>query len=66
MNEWLPALNERKADIRVQFNDVPGALFADTPRNELVIRIQPREATYLKVILFSFLFFFGVWQKAMR
>jgi len=43
------ALNERKADIRVQFNDVPGALFADTPRNELVIRIQPREATYLKM-----------------
>ena len=43
------ALNERKADIRLQFHDVPGQLFEETPRNELVIRIQPQECTYLKV-----------------
>jgi len=43
------ALNERKAEIRIQFRDVPGQLFANSARNELVIRIQPNESTYLKL-----------------
>ena len=37
------ALNERKAEVRIQFKDVPGNIFAGefiTPRNELVLRIQ--------------------------
>jgi glucose-6-phosphate 1-dehydrogenase len=46
------ALNERKAEIRIQFRDAPGASFmfdgADCPRNELVMRLQPEEALYLK------------------
>ena len=67
------ALNEQKAEVRVQFRDVPGAAFFsppdptlgsdDTPtpatsqdqaagvlppRNELVVRLQPNEAMYLK------------------
>eukprot|EP00523_Entomoneis_sp_CCMP467_P002475 CAMPEP_0168759430 /NCGR_PEP_ID=MMETSP0724-20121128/22218_1 /TAXON_ID=265536 /ORGANISM="Amphiprora sp., Strain CCMP467" /LENGTH=1043 /DNA_ID=CAMNT_0008808351 /DNA_START=59 /DNA_END=3190 /DNA_ORIENTATION=+ len=46
------ALNERKAEMRVQFKDAPAAdyLFqgTDTPRNELVMRMQPHEAMYMK------------------
>ena len=43
------ALNERKAEIRIQFKDVPGDIFDGTcPRNELVIRVQPDEAIYFK------------------
>jgi hypothetical protein len=46
------ALNERKAEIRIQFKDAPAAdyLFAGEacPRNELVMRMQPHEAVYLK------------------
>ncbi|CAH0726560.1 unnamed protein product, partial [Brenthis ino] len=42
------ALNERKAEVRVQFKDVPGDIFGQTKRNELVIRVQPGEALYLK------------------
>jgi len=42
-------LNERKAEVRIQFNDVPGQLFPGSPRNELVIKIQPNESTYLKM-----------------
>jgi len=43
-------LNERKAEIRIQFKDPPHPLFAEAvaPRNELVIRVQPNEAVYLK------------------
>jgi glucose-6-phosphate 1-dehydrogenase len=45
-------LNERKAEIRIQFKDAPAAefLFQGTkcPRNELVMRMQPNEAVYLK------------------
>jgi glucose-6-phosphate 1-dehydrogenase len=41
------ALNERKAEIRIQFqNNSP--LFPDVPRNELVIKVQPDEAVFLK------------------
>jgi glucose-6-phosphate 1-dehydrogenase len=40
-----------QAEIRIQFKEVPGALFKEAvPRNELVIRIQPDEAVYLKMI----------------
>eukprot|EP00611_Tribonema_gayanum_P002468 TRINITY_DN1183_c0_g1_i2.p1 TRINITY_DN1183_c0_g1~~TRINITY_DN1183_c0_g1_i2.p1 ORF type:complete len:524 (-),score=161.99 TRINITY_DN1183_c0_g1_i2:480-2051(-) len=46
------ALNERKAEIRIQFKDPPGAAFMfegeACPRNELVLRLQPDESTYLK------------------
>ena len=45
------ALNERKAEVRVQFRDVPGDIFdGKSRRNELVIRLQPNEAMYLKVM----------------
>jgi glucose-6-phosphate 1-dehydrogenase len=50
------ALAARSAEIRVQFRPVPGNLYraklgpdADRASNELVIRIQPDEAIYLKV-----------------
>ncbi|PRD26742.1 UNVERIFIED_CONTAM: Glucose-6-phosphate 1-dehydrogenase [Trichonephila clavipes] len=42
-------LNERKAEVRIQFKDVPGDIFNDQcKRNELVMRVQPGEAVYLK------------------
>ncbi|KAK7364871.1 hypothetical protein VNO80_13615 [Phaseolus coccineus] len=45
------ALNARKADIRVQFKDVPGDIFKcqKQGRNEFVIRLQPSEAMYMKL-----------------
>jgi len=43
------ALNEAKVEIRVQFKDVTQGIFKDISRNELVIRIQPSEAVYLKL-----------------
>ncbi|KAG1907168.1 glucose-6-phosphate 1-dehydrogenase [Suillus fuscotomentosus] len=43
------ALNEAKVEIRVQFKDVTSGIFKDISRNELVIRIQPSEAVYLKL-----------------
>ncbi|KXS20549.1 glucose-6-phosphate dehydrogenase [Gonapodya prolifera JEL478] len=43
------ALNEAKVEIRIQFNDVAGnTLFPEIARNELVIRVQPDEAVYMK------------------
>ena len=46
------ALNERKAEIRIQFKGAPGAqsMFAgqDIASQELVMRLQPDEAVYLK------------------
>ncbi|CAJ1968684.1 unnamed protein product [Cylindrotheca closterium] len=46
------ALNERKADIRVQFKNAPGSgnLFdgQTITENELVMRLQPDEAVYIK------------------
>ena len=45
------ALNERKAEIRIQYRDVPGDIFGGVPvRNELVFRVQPGEAIYAKVM----------------
>ncbi|XP_019453031.1 PREDICTED: glucose-6-phosphate 1-dehydrogenase, cytoplasmic isoform-like isoform X2 [Lupinus angustifolius] len=45
------ALGARKADIRVQFKDVPGDIFKcqKQGRNEFVIRLQPQEAMYMKL-----------------
>mmetsp|Transcript_37638 Transcript_37638/g.76105 ORF Transcript_37638/g.76105 Transcript_37638/m.76105 type:complete len:186 (-) Transcript_37638:232-789(-) len=46
------ALNERKAELRIQLCDVPGAHSTfdgkPVPRNEMVIRLQPDEAVYVK------------------
>jgi glucose-6-phosphate 1-dehydrogenase len=42
------ALNERKAEIRIQFLSSPSGLYKSPP-NELVIRVQPNEAVYLKL-----------------
>jgi len=47
------ALNERKAEIRIQFHSAPGAqgMFPgvnDITEQELVMRLQPDEAVYLK------------------
>ncbi|XP_049874522.1 glucose-6-phosphate 1-dehydrogenase [Pectinophora gossypiella] len=45
------ALNERKAEVRIQYKDVPGDIFdGHAKRNELVIRVQPGEALYLKLM----------------
>ncbi|KAF4514221.1 UNVERIFIED_CONTAM: hypothetical protein B566_EDAN019473, partial [Ephemera danica] len=47
----LAALNERKAEVRIQYRDVPGDIFKGaTKRNELVIRVQPGEAVYIKMM----------------
>ncbi|KAF8974546.1 glucose-6-P dehydrogenase [Flammula alnicola] len=43
------ALNESKVEVRIQFKDVTQGIFKDIARNELVIRIQPNEAVYLKL-----------------
>jgi len=42
------ALNERKAEIRIQFYNHPQNLYAKAARNELVLRVQPNEAVYMK------------------
>ncbi|XP_037933122.1 glucose-6-phosphate 1-dehydrogenase [Teleopsis dalmanni] len=45
------ALNERKTEVRIQYHDVPGDIFeGNSKRNELVIRVQPGEALYLKMM----------------
>ncbi|EDW05568.1 glucose-6-phosphate 1-dehydrogenase isoform X2 [Drosophila mojavensis] len=45
------ALNERKAEVRIQYQDVPGDIFeGNSKRNELVIRVQPGEALYFKMM----------------
>jgi glucose-6-phosphate 1-dehydrogenase len=45
-------LDERCAEIHIQFNDVPGNLYTSSKMqpNELVIRIQPEEAIYFKIM----------------
>lgn len=43
------ALNESKVEVRIQFKDVVQGIFKNIARNELVIRIQPSEAIYLKM-----------------
>ncbi|KAK2495119.1 hypothetical protein MC885_017564 [Smutsia gigantea] len=45
------ALNERKAEVRLQFHDVAGDIFQQQcKRNELVVRVQPDEAVYTKMM----------------
>ena len=47
----VAALNERKAEVRIQYRDVPGDIFqGQAKRNELVIRVQPGEAIYVKMV----------------
>ncbi|KAF9435339.1 Glucose-6-phosphate 1-dehydrogenase [Entomortierella beljakovae] len=45
------ALDQQKVEIRIQFKDMGHGLFQKdvTARNELVIRVQPEEAVYLKM-----------------
>jgi len=43
------ALNEAKVEVRIQFKDVTQGIFKDITRNELIIRIQPSEAIYMKI-----------------
>ncbi|KAJ1308638.1 hypothetical protein OPQ81_004332 [Rhizoctonia solani] len=43
------ALNEAKVEIRIQYRDVTQGIFKDIARNELVMRIQPSEAVYVKI-----------------
>ncbi|KAF2572022.1 hypothetical protein F2Q70_00000200, partial [Brassica cretica] len=45
------SLTSKKADIRIQFKDVPGDIFKcqKQGRNEFVIRLQPSEAMYMKL-----------------
>ena len=49
------ALNERKVEIRIQFRPPAAELnqSLDPLRNELVIRLQPDEAIYLKMVCFT-------------
>jgi len=46
------ALNERKTEVRIQFKDIPGDIYpgGQVQRNELVMRVQPGEAVYMKVM----------------
>lgn len=44
------ALNERKAEVRLQFREVPGDIFGLCKRNELVVRVQPDAAVYAKLM----------------
>lgn len=45
------ALNERKAEVRIQYKGVSGDIFpsGSLKRDELVVRVQPNEAVYLKL-----------------
>lgn len=44
-------MEERSAEIRIQLRPVPGNLFGScVPQNELVIKVQPSEAVYMKVL----------------
>jgi len=45
------ALEVQQTIVRLQFKKAPpGSLFGDQPQNELVIRIQPNEAIYYKIL----------------
>lgn len=43
------ALNDSKVEIRIQFKSIANGIFQQSTRNELVIRVQPNEAMYLKM-----------------
>lgn len=42
-------MNERKAEVRIQFRRPASNLYPSSERNELVLRLQPNEAVYLKL-----------------
>ncbi|KAI8086451.1 glucose-6-phosphate dehydrogenase [Halteromyces radiatus] len=42
------ALDAAKVEVRIQFRHVAGNLYKNAARNELVIRVQPDEAVYMK------------------
>ncbi|KAI8918577.1 glucose-6-phosphate dehydrogenase, partial [Powellomyces hirtus] len=42
------ALDQQKTEVRIQFQDVPGNIYPSLKRNELVVRVQPEEAVYMK------------------
>jgi glucose-6-phosphate 1-dehydrogenase len=46
---FIQALDEKKADIRIQFKRPVNTLFEDISPNELVLRVGPDEAVYLKM-----------------
>ncbi|VEU23325.1 DEKNAAC104458 [Brettanomyces naardenensis] len=43
------ALNEGKVEIRIQFKETKNGIYQNVSRNELVIRVQPNEAMYMKM-----------------
>ncbi|CAJ0937723.1 unnamed protein product, partial [Mesorhabditis belari] len=45
-------LDEKKSEVRIQFREVPGDIYApgELKRTELVIRVAPNEAVYLKLM----------------
>ncbi|CCH41185.1 glucose-6-phosphate 1-dehydrogenase [Wickerhamomyces ciferrii] len=43
------ALNDGKVEVRIQYKPVASGIFDQIPPNELVIRIQPNEAVYVKL-----------------
>jgi len=43
------ALDERRAEVRVQFRQPQDSVYPDSPGNELVLRIQPNEAIWMRV-----------------
>lgn len=49
------ALNEHKAEVRIQYHDIPGDIFGGKPkRNELIISIEPgTEAMHVKMMIKS-------------
>jgi len=46
------AVNERKAEVRIQFKEVAGDIYPSgvLKRTELVMRVQPNEAVYIKLM----------------
>ncbi|KAJ1859669.1 Glucose-6-phosphate 1-dehydrogenase [Coemansia sp. RSA 2703] len=45
------ALDEAKMVIRIQFKDMPNALFPNLARNELVLQVSPKESVSIKTIV---------------
>lgn len=43
------ALNQGKVEIRIQYKPVADGIYENSARNELVIRVQPDEAMYIKM-----------------
>ncbi|KAF9955519.1 Glucose-6-phosphate 1-dehydrogenase [Modicella reniformis] len=44
------ALDQQKTEIRIQFKNVACGIFKSLSRNEIVIRVQPDEAVYVKMM----------------